>query len=595
MKLRLSPSLALFVLTGALLPAGAARAADGPAYHLSLSDPSHPGYQLPYDVDTGALRKLSDSPDAGEPPYSIPDSNVPAAQRLFDVFAWQSFLALNWPATSDGAPDPTKTIADATAPRVWESYVDVALVYKENGAAPDPWQKASLQSESGHTFWMEGMGIGRPPEDPALGSIRTPVLDESLQAFTGPLIDQSGKWVRYEAAMNDVEFDYVVENKLYNLEGQEAYTSRHAIAFPVGDQEEHRRGAMEIKMSWKELNPARDDPARFFVRQAKVVHLDGSVSTGTFGLVGMHVAVRAKSSPTWIWATFEQVDNTAVNDLDHDSQGRPLRPNFYNPDNPSKPVNVLAPKNAAPVNRYNPATGKDDGPAAYTSWDESQTTDPTQATMVTPIPKATEALNQEVQTQLAQLGSVFRYYELIGTQWPAQPSFPGFSNGVGTQADGRLLPSSPESILFKVPGKIVPLFLVNTTMETFFQNGNQPAGPVADDYRLPPGLLADPSTIFATESCAGCHFSAGACIGFKHDPSGRLVLNPVTSPDGKTTVYYRVPIFGQNADRGATGDADYSWLFQLRSQSAPVQYDPSKDTLLTQAVIAAVQKICPAQ
>ncbi len=208
--------------------------------------------------------------------------------------------------------------------------------------------------------------------------------------------------------------------------------------------------------------------------------------------------------------------------------------------------------------------------------------------MVLPIPKATAALNAEVQAALKNLGSVFQYYELIGTQWPAAPSFPGFTNGVATQPDGRILPSSTESILYKIPGKVVPVYLVNTTMETFFQNGNQPAGPVADDYRLPAGLLADPNIVFATESCAGCHFSAGACVGFKKDPYGRYVTQTV---DG---LKYRVPIFGQNAVRGLMGDADYSWLLQLRAQSAP--YTGSEPTVdISTVLIPNNQKLCPTQ
>ena len=108
-------------------------------------------------------------------------------------------------------------------------------------------------------------------------------------------------------------------------------------------------------------------------------------------------------------------------------------------------------------------------------------------------------------------------------------------------------------------------------METFFQNGNQPAGPVADDYRLPAGLLADPNTVFATESCAGCHFSAGAAVAFKKDPNGRVITQTI---DGKK---YRIPVFGQNAVRGRMGDADYSWLLQLRAQSAPYEGSDTVD------------------
>lgn len=555
----------------------------GPAKSPVFPVPLSP--DLPFDVAIPPLRSLSETPDKAEPPFTIPSDNVPPAQRLFDIFAWQSFIALNWPASPDGAPDKSKTLADTTSPRVWERYVEVSEVFRENGAAPRPWNEAVEASWKDRAFWMGGMGLGQPPDAPDTpGGFSRPLLDENLQAFTGPMIDQEGNWVRYQVALNQVEFDYLVENKLYNQEGQAAFTSRNKINFPA-NKGSAQRGAMEIKMAWKQL-AERDDKARFFVRHARVIPLDNKVFEADFGLVGMHIAVRTESSPTWIWATFEHVDNTTVNDLERDSKGRPLRPSFFNPDNFTKPVNVLAPKNAGKIQAYNPATGKDDGKDIFTTWDESITKDPTQTLMVLQIPKTTDSLNDHVRRLLKDIDSVFQYYELIGTQWPVAPDFPAFPNGVSTQPDGRLLPSSPESILFKVPGKVVPVHLINTTMETFFQNGNQPAGPLAEDDRLPPGLLADPSTVFATESCAGCHFSAGACIGFKRDNNGKFL---VQTRDGKN---YRVPIFGKNASRGATGNADYSWLLQLRSQSAP--YESADVTQLETYLIPQAQKVCPA-
>lgn len=575
------------LFSGSLLAAPAVTGEAGSGYDLNFPLPL--SSSLPYDVNVPALRALSDTPDKARPPYTIPDENIPPAQRWFDIFSWQTFIALNWPALPDGKPDNKLTLADSLTPRVWEYYVDAGQVYRKDGAAPLPWKDAVAASQD-KQFWMSGMSIGTPPDKKHAGDgdYQIPVLggaSGSLQAFTGPMIDQQGKWVRYQAAMNDVEFDYLVENKLYNLEGQVAYTAKNQINFPA-NKGTTKHGAMEIKMSWKQMSD-QDDPSRFLVRKARVIPLTGEPYTADFGLVGMHITAKTESSPTWIWATFEQVDNTSSNDLEKDSRGRPIKPTFFNTDNPTIPVNTLAPKNAAPVRQYNPATGKNDGPEVYTSWDESLTTNPTQATMVLPVPKATAALNAQVRAALKQLGSVFQYYELIGTQWPAAPSFPGFTNGVANQSNGQLLPSSYESILYKIPGKVVPVFLVNTTMETFFQNGNQPAGPVADDYRLPAGLLADPNTIFATESCAGCHFSAGAAVGFKKDPYGRYVTQTV---DG---VKYRVPIYGQNAVRGLMGDADYSWLMQLRAQSAP--YTGTDTVDISTQLIPNNQKICPAK
>jgi hypothetical protein len=115
------------------------------------------------------------------------------------------------------------------------------------------------------------------------------------------------------------------------------------------------------------------------------------------------------------------------------------------------------------------------------------------------------------------MNAVLQYYELNGTQWPAEPSFPAFAGGVVAAAGGSRISSAPESILFKAPGEAGPVDLITTTKETYFQLGNQPAGPLEEGLRLPAGMVGDPNQAFGTESCAGCHFSAGACIGFKRD------------------------------------------------------------------------------
>jgi hypothetical protein len=72
--------------------------------------------------------------------------------------------------------------------------------------------------------------------------------------------------------------------------------------------------------------------------------------------------------------------------------------------------------------------------------------------------------------------------------------------------------------------------------------------------------------IFGTESCTGCHYSAGACSGFKTDVDGKLIYK-----DGR-----KVPIFGLYASGGRMGNANFSWLLQMKAQSdAPPSSGPN--------------------
>jgi hypothetical protein len=257
------------------------------------------------------------------------------------------------------------------------------------------------------------------------------VLNQSLQAFSGPLVDQNGKWVKYQILLNRVEYDYLVKNVLYNLEGQEAFSKKYndddpsqvinEVSFPI-NKGTTQHGAIEIKLAWKVMGPG-DVKSRFLRRQAQVLDPDtGQFHTEEMGLVGMHIAMRTESSPTWIWATFEQVDNVKV----AASVGPgpfPVHPNFFNPELVGAAVNALPAMNAITDPKTGlPTTDYDHSTVTPTTWKESATRTPVQVTRVIPLDQPTEDLNAEVQAILGANDSVLRYYELIGTQWPVHPN-----------------------------------------------------------------------------------------------------------------------------------------------------------------------------
>lgn len=533
--------VAFLMMASGWFALAAAEPAESPVLR-KFPTPLSPG--LPYDVDVEALAKLDRN------------AQVPEAQRLFDVFAWQCFVALNWPARMDGEPDETKTLADHKAKRVWMGWRRNDTVFLPDGGKPSPWDAGKEIADEQHLLWRFSKQLNerRSPEN---------MLTESVQAFTAPLVDQNGVFVRYESYLNRPHFDYIVENELYNQEGQIDFvaTRGRPIQFPANQTgPKPRHGCMGIKLAWKQLGP-NDIAERFFTIDATVVSTsydkDGNPvrrkTRQKMGLVGMHIIALTQSSPNWIWTTFEHVDNVVANDLEFGTslggKRARLRPSFNNPDTPTKLVNVRPPLNAPP------------GAKPFSTWDESKTTNPTQLTRIIPIPPATAALNREVQQLLREQKSVFQYYELVGAQWPVQPGFPAFAGGAG---------SAPESIHFKAPGRVVPVYLGNTVMESFFQAGEQPAGPLEEDDRLPSGFFADnprePITpdrtrVFGTESCVGCHFSAGAAVAFKRDENGELI---------RDNMGLLVPIYGKNGSFGQTGSGGYFWQLQLKArQKAP--------------------------
>jgi hypothetical protein len=64
---------------------------------------------------------------------------------------------------------------------------------------------------------------------------------------------------------------------------------------------------------------------------------------------------------------------------------------------------------------------------------------------------------------------------------------------------------------------------------------------------------------------------------FKRDTNGRLLV------EKRNDNQYRIPIFGKNASRALTDNADYGWLLQLRAQQGP--YAEMDAVLLENALI----------
>lgn len=501
--------------------------------------------KLPYDVGPATIELLRRVHPRNGGEYSPEDADrVIVAQRDFDILSWQAFLALNWPQKSYGVPEAA--INTAVGNPLWSYWVPAERIFLPNGAKPSyPWDPDKGQKDR-----AAGQHAARMFN--AAWRSRSSA-SENFQAFKGPLVDQNGKWARYEALVNPEEFDYIFRNTLYSLDGQIAFSERdissNEVDMPVNTGTQ-KHGAIEIKLAWKEMG-ANDDPSRFYTSKVRVqIAAAGTPQYRIInaGLVGMHIAMHTVSSPEWIWSTFEQIDNVRQNPV---ASGGMSHPNFMNPNLPNAPVNV------------EPAPNADCGSGTCQSWYENLTTTPVQAARINvplqaglnpldlKIYDEVKALNTEVQALLHKNQSVFQYYELIGTQWPVHKDAPAFAGGQG---------SAPESITNKMPGDVVPVFLINTTMETYFQTGKQNAGCLEQDDRLIDNCAADTTQVVGTEGCAGCHYSAGICTGYKRNVDGTPVMRNGV----------KVPIYGINGHFGRSGHGNFSWMLQIETSNQNV-------------------------
>ncbi|NET00508.1 MAG: hypothetical protein F6K61_08005 [Sphaerospermopsis sp. SIO1G1] len=466
--------------------------------------------------------------------------DFPGLQEIFDRFAWNEFVAINWPL-EDGTPLPK--ITDKGTPQ-WLTWHESLQVFRPDGS--DPQENTPRLCPQNSDKWGNKRGNKRElylTSSVFSNTVNSDIADEVNQAFTTPLYDQNGKEVRYEIFLNDEEYDYIVENKLYNLDGQIEYSQKyHApVNFPSGDYNTGELGAIEIKLAWKELS-ADDIESRFYTQEVLLPKLkpdgepDINKKTGNFksceekkmGLVGMHIAQKTKSSPQWVWATFEQVDNIVVDDTVF-VDGKRLHASFhdYTAAGQTLPVNV------PPIKRN--SKGKPD----------SNGLKKTQVSRAIPITGLAQRVNSEYQQALAEVNSPLQYYELIDTQWPTAPypsknSDPKKVNNYGAVAGSPFPNNLPEGITRKSTGAPAPVYLTNSIMETYFQAGNQLAQFQEN------GFPQNKTPVFGTESCMACHFSAGIATGYE--------MKNLNGDEVK------VPIF----DGDLTGD--FSWLPQLKAQ-----------------------------
>jgi cytochrome c len=346
----------------------------------------------------------------------MPVLNLNTFQRAADIFSWQEFFALNWPADPKmrGLPDVNKKIGDP-GPRVWETWKEEYEVYLPGGARPKPWNDREPIPDACADGATKVFFRTQKIDD---------VVDSTLQAaaatgtLPATLTDQKGKLVRYEIRLNKVLFDYIVQHRLYNANVQ---TLEKSIEMPDG--------SVLIKAAWREVTP--DEEKRFHTVTACVCDKD---KTGKMlncrrqrmGLVGFHITQKTPFAPQWVWSTFEQVNNVP-------GSAATGAYSFNNPSCVDCPANQQTPRGTPnQMVRSIPIPNREPDCA-----DSTQDVD------------NVSRLNDDVSKALAGANSVFQFYELVNTQWPVPQS-----NNAG----------QPETAF-----TVRPLELGNTTMESFVQ------------------------------------------------------------------------------------------------------------------------------
>jgi hypothetical protein len=448
---------------------------------------------IPVDVDPELQEKLKKEGDI----YTL--------NETYNLYSWQAFMAIHWPVSKDGTPKSKFTDEGTPA---WIGWKEAFQVYREDGQKPAPW--GAPRTDFGLDIPKKILAdsdarIVLSSSTPTHPDNFSNIADETDQAFAGKLFDQNGNVVVYEVLMNQIEFDYVVENQLYNINGQLNFSSTGAIAdFPAGDYNTGYLGAVEIKLAWKILE-GTDIKSRYYKNKGYVYDQNNVLVEKNLGLIGMHISQKTPTGKQWVWSTFEHVDNLDQNVIKVDGKRKVIHPTLRDPDCEICPANYDVSNGTTfkfmedPKGNYWQLTGQDKQkrdiiyPERY--W-ASEKVPKTQAFRMVDIPVRVKNINNQMQAYFAKEGSIWQYYKLVDTQYPLnQNALPGPHGNSNNRV--------PESVVNKSGGDPNIALLTNITMETFFQKGNQSASHLIE------GNPKNQTTIFGTESCIACHSSAG--------------------------------------------------------------------------------------
>ncbi len=373
-----------------------------------------------------------------------------AVQEAFYHYIWQSFIALNWPnepikenaegtaiiSGFRGVPDPKKSILDQTGNQkdgmpfsVWERYKEPTEVFLPPAQWANypiwnsPRPKPADQSPASRSLLTYSDNFAEYATD-----INQPYFFDNA---TGPLVDQHGGFVRYEVAVNEAFFTYIKHFKYYDADRQKAdvqktiaatvvplpsnpTTPRPGFQRPPYGVEAYlagtrfpQQGLVDLKAAWRPLDPAKGDQPERYLHRKIITEEDGSEQL--MGLVALHILryiqikqINKKTGKPetilgYVASTFEQIDN-----VNGDPKADPPVKASFNDGGKANAIEQeygfdysippLASKSnpapLAPVNIYRANSQK--------------------------LSEAINTVNGQYQKLLDP--SVFRYYEMIGTQ-----------------------------------------------------------------------------------------------------------------------------------------------------------------------------------
>ena len=293
-------------------------------------------------------------PSELNPPFTNGSGGaVEATPDQAAAFAWQEFIALNWPAgVQQGEPGQRETPSftckfgdpTCTGPTVWQTFRGKVEIFPGVGAPPGYPGPAGDTSFGYDALPKYTYDRPVPACDPSQAGNPAPWvnLDETDQItldnmYAGHVLPTSSpgnsapQLIRFLAKANRAEYVYVTKNSSPTdptdqwwsnvpaavVKATKAYLAQNKASPPAGSTTmvSLPNGTIEIKAGWRPLNPSELASGRFHTQPVRFYERAGSSTTAAcyrdavWGLVALHIIQKTPSAPYFIYATFEQADN----------------------------------------------------------------------------------------------------------------------------------------------------------------------------------------------------------------------------------------------------------------------------------------------
>jgi hypothetical protein len=279
---------------------------------------------------------------------------VNATPEQAAAFAWQEFIALNWPTAPQQAGNPMREQAGAAVcpfgstrcgtPLVWETMRSKVETFPGNNQPPPGYvpQAPNYGYDAGPAYNYSN-GVVDGPCDSSQASDATPWINldetdqitlDNMYAGAAPTTATDGntapQLIRFLAKSNRKQYQYVASNSNANSEATawwnvipasvdkktKAFLENMKSAPPPGstDMISNLVNTVEEKAGWRELNPTEAASGRFHTQRVRFYEQGKSKFSvcwrdSTWGLVSLHIIQKTASAPYFIYATFEQADN----------------------------------------------------------------------------------------------------------------------------------------------------------------------------------------------------------------------------------------------------------------------------------------------